>query len=100
MRQKGWKAGEAPAGCKQPAACPLSQVQAGTSVRIKRLTLPPDVLRRLREIGFCEERKIRLLMRQNSVICEVCNTRFGLNRKLAEAILVEPLPVPVRDQAA
>jgi Fe2+ transport system protein FeoA len=78
--------------CPQPFVCPLSHVRAGTSVRIKQLTAPPEVTHRLREMGFCEEQKIRLLAQQTNVICQVCNVRLGISAQLAEKIMVEPLP--------
>jgi Fe2+ transport system protein FeoA len=80
-------------------ACPLSQVRAGTAVRIKQLSAPPEVTHRLREMGFCEERKIKLLAQNASVICQVCNVRLGISPELADQILVEPLP-PLREKAA
>jgi Fe2+ transport system protein FeoA len=58
-------------------------------VRIKRLNAPPEVMRRLRELGFCEDRQIKLLSRHVNLICQVCNARFGLSRQLAEGIVVE-----------
>ena len=72
--------------------CPLSRVVAGTAVRIKRLSAPPDVTHRLREMGFCEEQQIKLLSRHSNLICLVCNARLGISAQLAESILVEPLP--------
>ena len=78
-------------GCTQPFLCPLSQVKAGVAVRIKQLSASPEVTHRLREMGFCEEQKIKLLSRQSSVICQVCNARLGISTRLAEQILVEPL---------
>jgi Fe2+ transport system protein FeoA len=77
--------------CRQPFMCPLSQVRAGTAVRIKQLSAPTDVTHRLREMGFCEEQKIKLLSQQTNVICQVCNVRVGISAQLAERILVEPL---------
>lgn len=77
--------------CPQPFMCPLSQVRAGTAVRIKQLSAPPEVTHRLREMGFCEEQKIRLLAQQANVICQVCNVRLGISSQLAEKIIVEPL---------
>ncbi len=74
--------------------CPLSRVVAGAAVRIKRLAAPPDVSHRLREMGFCEDQRIKLISRQPHLICLVCNTRLGLSPQLAENILVEPLPLP------
>ena len=79
------------AECPQPFVCPLSHVRAGTHVRIKQLSAPPEVKHRLREMGFCEEQKIRLLAQQANVICQVCNVRLGISAQLAEKILVEPL---------
>lgn len=78
-------------GCRQPFICPLSSVRAGTSVRIKQLSAPPEITHRLREMGFCEEQKIRLLAQHTNIICQVCNVRLGISTQLAEKILVEPL---------
>jgi Fe2+ transport system protein FeoA len=80
-----------PAECRQPFVCPLSQVRAGTAVRIKQLAAPPEVTHRLREMGFCEEQKIKLLSQQTNVICQVCNVRLGISAELAQRIIVEPL---------
>jgi len=83
--------GNAETECRQPFMCPLSQVRAGTAVRIKRLSASSEVTHRLREMGFCEEQKIKLLSQQASVICQVCNVRVGISAQLAERIIVEPL---------
>ena len=82
---------ETNAECPQPFVCPLSHVRAGTSVRIKQLSAPPEVKHRLREMGFCEEQKVRLLAQHANVICQVCNVRLGISSQLAEKILVEPI---------
>lgn len=58
---------------------------------VRELAATPDVIARLRELGLREDARIRLVSRQDSVICLVCNARVALSRKLAEAILVEPL---------
>jgi Fe2+ transport system protein FeoA len=80
------------ANCPEPFLCPLSRVNAGVAVRIKQLSTPPEVTHRLREMGFCEEQKIKLLSRHTNIICQVCNARLGISSRLAEKILVEPLP--------
>lgn len=77
--------------CASPKLCPLNQIRAGTCVRIKQLSASPDVMNRLREMGFCEEQKVTLLSRQSNLICQVCNARLGISAQLAEGILVEPL---------
>ena len=77
--------------CTEAETCPLSTVEAGTTVCIKQLTVQPDVLNRLREMGLGEEQRIRLISRHPSLICQVCNARVALSKELAESILVEPL---------
>ena len=78
--------------CRQPELCPLNEVSAGTSVRIKQLSASPEVSHRLREMGFGEEQQVRVVSQEASVICQVCHARLGLSQQLAETILVEPLP--------
>lgn len=77
---------------EQPFLCPLSQVRVGTACRIKQLSASPELARRLREMGFCEEQRIKLLSQQAGVICQVCNVRLGISPQLADAIWVEPIP--------
>lgn len=50
---------------------------------------------RLRELGFCEEQVVRLIARQSTFICQVCNARLAISAKLAEFILVEPASATV-----
>jgi Fe2+ transport system protein FeoA len=78
--------------CAGPKVCPLSRVQAGTVVCIKRLSTGPELTGRLRELGFCEEQQIKLLACDSNFICQVCNARFGISKELAESIMVETLP--------
>ncbi len=78
--------------CAGPEVCPLSRVRAGAEVCIKRLATAPEISDRLRELGFCEERKIKLVARQSSFICQVCNARLGISQKLADSILVAEVP--------
>ena len=78
--------------CAGSLVCPLSRVQAGTTVCIKELSTAPDVKDRLRELGLGEEQTIKLLARQSNFICLVCNARLGISKNLAEAIMVETLP--------
>ena len=77
--------------CSHASECPLSQVEAGETVCIKGLSAAPDVSDRLREMGFCEEQKIKLVSRHSNYICQVCNARLGISHKLAETIIVESL---------
>src|SRR6185312_16360983 len=77
--------------CTGSTVCPLSRVKAGTVVCIKQLDAAPEVRDRLRELGFGEKQIVKLLSRQSSVICQVCNARLGISEQLAETILVEPV---------
>lgn len=77
--------------CTHASECPLSQVAAGDTVCIKGLAASPDVSDRLREMGFCEQQKIKLVSRHSNYICQICNARLGISHKLAETIIVEPL---------
>jgi Fe2+ transport system protein FeoA len=67
----------------------LSDVPAGMRVRVRHLSSRPDVSRRLRELGFCENAVVRCIVRGfGNIICEVYDTRVGLNRSLARGIHV------------
>ena len=76
-----------------PAAgwCPLSRVRAGDVVVVRRLEGTDETNRRLREMGFGEEQRVRVISLQSHVLCQVCNARLGVSAKLADVILVEPL---------
>jgi Fe2+ transport system protein FeoA len=67
----------------------LSDAPIGAPVRIHRLTSRPEISTRLRELGFCENSIVRCLMRgHGNIICEVYDTRVGLNNVLASGIHV------------
>jgi Fe2+ transport system protein FeoA len=85
---------------RQPEICPLSQVRVGTTVCIKRLSTPPELSDRLRELGFCEQQKIRVIARESNLICQVCNSRLGISPKLAESIMVQAITVAAPRRAA
>jgi Fe2+ transport system protein FeoA len=69
----------------------LSGVQPGVFFRIKQLSASPEMTKRLRELGFCEEQRIKLLSRNPNLICQVCNARLGLSSHLADLIWVEKI---------
>jgi Fe2+ transport system protein FeoA len=83
--------------CAGIEVCPLSRVQAGAVVCIKRLATAPEVTDRLRELGLGEEQRIKLLARQSNYICQVCNARLAISGKLADSIMVEAVPASVRE---
>ena len=69
--------------------CPLSKMRVGTDCRIKQLCASPEIAHRLREMGFCEEQRIKLLSQHSNVICQVCNARLGISAELAEPLRAE-----------
>ncbi len=91
MSDKQLKCRQSKAGCANPMACPLNEVREGTDVRILQLSAPPAVNHRLREMGMGEEKQVRLLAQNSSIICQVCNMRVGLSSSLGDKILVEPV---------
>ncbi len=80
--------------CAGPQLCPLSRVQVGITVCIKQLNTAPEMQERLRELGFCEQQRIKLLSRHSNIICLVCNSRLGISEKIADEIMVETVADP------
>jgi Fe2+ transport system protein FeoA len=70
----------------------MSHLRDGSSVRIKQLACDDNLAKRLREMGLGEEQKVKVVSRENTVICQVCNMRLGISTRLADKILVEPEP--------
>jgi Fe2+ transport system protein FeoA len=83
--------------CAGPEVCPLSRVKAGAVVCIRQLSTAPEITSRLRELGFCEDQKIKLVARQSNYICQVCNARLAISGKLADSIMVETVPAPAAE---
>jgi len=79
-----------PESCRTPALCPLNRVRAGDTVVVKRLNGSAEMNQRLREMGFGEEQRVRVITLQTNLLCQVCNSRLGLSGRLAELILVAP----------
>ena len=77
--------------CAGPNLCPLNRVQVGMVVCIKQLNSTPETADRLRELGFCEQQRIKLLSKHANLVCLVCNSRLGISEQIAEKIIVEPV---------
>lgn len=70
----------------------LSHIPSGKTVRIQELISQPETCQRLRELGFCENATVRCVTNGSmQLICEVCNTRVGLNHSIADSIIVGPI---------
>lgn len=81
-----------PSLCREPQTCSLAQAAAGSALTVRELRAPAEIAIRLRELGFCEQQRVRLLSKHTNVICQVCNVRLGISRDLASMIVVEPAP--------
>ena len=67
----------------------LTQIGAGTEVRVSRLECPPQTCQRLREMGFCENALVTKIRGGADLVCWVCGARVALSARLAKQILVE-----------
>ena len=74
-----------------PAWRPLSRAAAGAVVIVRRLDGTAETNQRLREMGFGEQQRVRVISLQAHVLCQVCHARLGVSARLADLILVEPL---------
>ncbi len=67
----------------------LIEVPIGHRARVRHLRMRPEIGSRLRELGFCENAVVRCVTKgKGAIICEICNTRIGLNSHLAGRIFV------------
>ena len=66
----------------------LNQVRVGCDVRIRVLNGPE--CERLRELGFCEQGRVRKLAGGRNLICSVSGTRMAISRELADQVWVAP----------
>ncbi|MFT4175594.1 MAG: FeoA family protein [Luteolibacter sp.] len=67
----------------------LNQVGIGCDVQIRLLRGPS--CDRLRDLGFCEQIKLRKLSGGRNLICSVCGTRLAISQELAEQVFVSPI---------
>ena len=70
------------------SALTLSQAAIGCDFQIRELD--GSACRQLREIGFCEEMRVRKLTNGRNMLCTVCGTRLALSKDLADQIRVVP----------
>ena len=70
------------------SALTLSQAATGCDFQIRQVEGP--ACRQLREIGFCEEMRVRKITGGRNMLCSVCGTRLALSKDLADQIQVVP----------
>ena len=75
-----------------PDRLTLSAAPAGCPLLVRELRADPASCLRLRELGFCEMAQVAKLSHGGNLICHVCGVRVALARRLAELVVVEPVP--------
>jgi len=73
---------------ERDSALTLSQAATGCDFQIREVQGPS--CRQLREIGFCEEMRVRKITGGRNMLCTVCGTRLALSKDLADQITVVP----------
>jgi len=68
----------------------MSVTPAGQEVRIRAVRADEQQTRHLRELGILEGRVIKVVLNNDPLVCQVGECRFGVCRRLARSILVEP----------
>jgi Fe2+ transport system protein FeoA len=69
----------------------LASIHEGHDVLITRIAGTGSNPLRLREMGLCEGRRVRVLRRVDPMICQIDECRVGLGQGLAEQIFVNPV---------
>lgn len=71
---------------ERDSALNLSQAAVGCEFQVTQLAGP--ACKQLRDIGFCEDMRVRKVSNGRNLVCAVCGTRLALSHELAEQILV------------
>ena len=74
---------------KCDSALNLEQAAVGCQFQVTAVEGP--ACRQLREIGFCEEMRVRKISDGRNLVCSVCGTRLALSRDLARQVRVAPI---------
>ena len=70
----------------------LAAAETGQELRIRAVQSYNGChAQRLRELGLLEGRTIRIVTNHDPLICQVGDCRFGLCRRVAQGVLVEPI---------
>lgn len=68
----------------------LSHLPTGQIARVRGLPDDDGPFLRLRAMGLCEGRRIEVVRHGSRMIVSLSGVRIGVDRRLAEAITVEP----------
>ncbi|MCX8238426.1 MAG: ferrous iron transport protein A [Akkermansiaceae bacterium] len=73
---------------ERDSALTLSQAAIGCEFQIREVEGP--ACRQLRDIGFCEQMRVKKLTNGRNMLCTVCGTKLALSKDLANQIRVVP----------
>lgn len=73
---------------ERDSALTLSQAAIGCEFQIRQVEGPACI--QLRDIGFCEQMRVKKLTNGRNMLCTVCGTRLALSKDLADQIQVVP----------
>ena len=73
---------------ERDSALTLSQAATGCEFQIRDVDGP--ACRQLRDIGFCEQMRVKKITNGRNMLCTVCGTRLALSKDLADQIRVVP----------
>ncbi len=73
---------------ERDSALTLSQAATGCEFQIREVE--GSACRQLRDIGFCEQMRVKKLTNGRNMLCTVCGTRLALSKDLADQIRVVP----------
>ncbi len=77
----------------------LAAVGPGKRVRVRAVRAGGNQTRRLRELGVLEGKTLQIVTKGDPLICQVGDGRFGLCRRLARCVFVEPVAQAVAKSA-
>lgn len=64
----------------------LNQAAAGCILQVESVV--GEACRQLRDMGFCEQMRLRKISNGRNLICSICGSRLAISRHLAEQIRV------------
>ncbi len=68
----------------------LSDLSVPQQITISELDLPEEQAIRLKVMGICEGRTIKLIQVGSPMVVEVCGSHVGLSRRVTDGVIVKP----------
>jgi Fe2+ transport system protein FeoA len=69
----------------------LTEAATGDLMRVRAIRGANGLTQRLRELGVLEGRSLQVISSNHALICRVGDCRFGMPRRLADCVELEPL---------